>query len=221
MSTTSAPRVTVLMPVFNAMPFLREAVASILTQGFRDFVLLAIDDGSTDGSVEYLRTVEDARLRILADGVHRGMGAALNFALERVTTEYVARMDGDDLCPPDRFASQVALLDDSPSVGAVGTQFTYMGNAGRTGFARRLPLTHEEIVRDLSSGTLAVIHASLMIRTDLLRSIGGYRFDGIGEDWDMFLRLGEVARFANLPRLGYYYRLHGRNATSLHQRLTQ
>jgi glycosyltransferase involved in cell wall biosynthesis len=215
------PTVTVLMPVLNAMPYLKAAVESLREQTFGDFIVMAIDDGSTDGSVEYLRSIHDPRLCILSDGVHHGMGAALNFALARVSTPFVARMDADDLCSGDRFALQLAFLAKHPEVGAVGTQFVFFGNTGKTGFERRLPLVHEEIYQDLNTGTLSVIHASLMIRTSLLQQIGGYRFDGVGEDWDMFLRLGEVTRFANLLELCYYYRLHGRNASTLHRQLTQ
>ena len=217
----TSPRVTVLMPVLDATPYLPDAIASMQAQTYSHFVLLIVDDGSTDGSVDYLRSLGDSRIQVLADGQHRGLGGALNHALAHVTTEYIARMDGDDLCHPARFEQQVALLDASPGIGVVGTQFTHMGNGGRTGFGRRLPLTHEKIIHDLNRGVLAVIHASLMIRTKEFRQIGGYRFSGIGEDWDMLLRLAEVTRFANLPLLGYFYRLHARNATALHQRLTQ
>jgi glycosyltransferase involved in cell wall biosynthesis len=220
MTLSRPPRLTVLMPVLNAMPYLPAAVESLQAQTFRDFIVMAVDDGSTDNSVEYLRSISDPRFRILADGRRRGLGAALNLALAQVTTEFIARMDGDDICPPTRFALQVEYLDQHPAVGAVGTRFTYFGDGGRTGFARRLPLTHEEILCDLNEGALPLIHASLVIRTSMLRAIGGYRLSGVGEDWDMFLRLAEVTRFANLPQLGYYYRLHGRNASSVHHQLT-
>jgi glycosyltransferase involved in cell wall biosynthesis len=215
------PRITVLMPVFDAMPYLPAALESLLAQTFRGFVVLAVDDGSSDGSVEYLRSIHDARVHVLADGERRGMGAALNLGLAQTSTEFVARMDADDLSTPDRFAAQVSFLTEHPEIGSVGTQFTYIGKGGKTGFGRRLPLQHEEIYRELNAGQLAIIHASLMIRTEALRRIGGYRFAGIGEDWDMCLRLGEITRFANLSQLCYYYRLHGRNASATHQHFIQ
>jgi glycosyltransferase involved in cell wall biosynthesis len=208
------------MPMLNAMPYLPAAVASLQAQTFRDFIVLAIDDGSMDSSIEYLRSIRDPRFRVLADGRRRGLGAALNLALAQVTTELIARMDADDICPSERFALQVEYLDQHPAVGAVGTQFTYFGSSGRTGFARRLPLTHEEILCDLNQSAMPLIHASLVIRTSMLQAIGGYRLSGVGEDWDMFLRLAEVTRLENLPQLGYYYRLHGRNASSAHHQVT-
>ena len=221
MSTPSHSRIAVLMPVFNSLPYLPAAVKSIISQSLRDFVLIAVDDGSTDGSIEYLRSIADPRIHVIADGVHRGMGASLNLALSTVKTRYVARMDSDDLCPPDRFAAQLARLEADASVGVVGTQFSYIGTGGKTGFARHLPLRHEDIEKHLRKGVLAIIHGSLMVRTDLLHKVNGYRCDGVGEDWDLFLRLCETTRFANLSQIAYFYRLHGRNVTSLHHRLTQ
>lgn len=215
------PHITVLMPVFNAMPYLPAAVESIVRQDYRRFTLLALDDGSSDGSVEFLRSHPDPRVEFVGDGRHHGMGALLNRGIAMAQGPLVARMDADDICPPDRFARQVAAFIEDPALTAIGTQFSYMGQRGLQGFARRLPLTHAAIHENLRRGTLCVIHGSLMIRTAALRAIGGYRFAGIGEDWDMFLRLAEVGRFANLPYVGYLYRLHASNATALHLRLTQ
>lgn len=208
------PRVSVLMPVFNAMPYLEDASRSMLNQTFGDFEILAIDDGSSDGSVEFLREATDERLRCIADGRHRGLAGALNLGLARARGEFIARMDADDFCTPDRLALQVEHLARYPRIGAVGTQFTYFGNGGRQGFARPLPSHHATIMTALRRGNLALIHGSLMIRTDLLRSIDGYRLSGVGEDWDMFLRLGEIADLGNLPQRCYYYRLHGTNNSS-------
>ena len=220
-SGEAGPHVAVLMPVFNAMPYLPAAVNSILGQSWHDLTLFALDDGSTDGSLEYLRAHPDPRVSVVADGRHRGMGAQLNLGIALADGPLIARMDADDLCPADRFAQQIAAFQADSGLTALGTQFQYFGQGGSQGFARTLPLDNGSIHRSLRRGVLAVIHASLMIRTEALRSIGGYRFNGIGEDWDMFLRLAETGRFANLPSLGYLYRLHPSNATTLHQRLTQ
>ena len=130
-------------------------------------------------------------------------------------------MDGDDICTADRLELQVEFLDRNPDIGAVGTQFVYLGSCGRTGFGRKLPLTHPDIMRSLLGGELSLVHASLMVRTSCMRSIGGYRFSGVGEDWDMFLRLGEVTSFANLSHRAYFYRVHNNSASLRQQRLTR
>lgn len=215
------PHVTVLMPVYNAMPYLPEALESVLAQTHRDLTVLALDDGSTDGSLEYLRGHPDSRVTAMGDGRHYGTGANLNRGIALARGDLLARMDADDLCPPDRFARQVAALREDPGLVAVGTQFQYMGDGGRHGFARRLPLDHASIDRDLRRGTLSVVHASLMMRTEALRAVGGFRFAaGGGEDWEVGLRLAELGRFGNLPQVGYFYRVHATNTTALRQQLT-
>jgi hypothetical protein len=120
-------------------------------------------------------------------------------------------MDADDLCSPDRFGMQVAYLEENAHIGALGTQFKYFGGAGSFVPSRRLPLGHDAIRRELLKGNLALCHASLMMRTKVLIEAGGYRIKGIGEDWDMFLRLTEHTKVENLEGVFYYWRLHSAN----------
>ncbi len=205
------PKATVLMPVYNGLPFLAEAVGSILRQTFMDFSLLIVDDGSTDGSGEFLEHLDDARVRIVHQ-THAGLGAALNMGLAMCETEFLARMDADDVALPDRIATQLNFLSQHREVGAVGSQIAYLGLLGRTGFSPRLPCDHETIYADLLCVRHALCHASIVCRTALLKQIGGYRIMGCGEDWDMMLRIGEVSRLANVDRVLYLCRLHPNSA---------
>ncbi|MGO8732882.1 MAG: glycosyltransferase [Terriglobia bacterium] len=205
------PEVTVLMPVYNGLPFLVEAVESILRQTSQDFALLIINDGSTDGSEGYLRRVTDPRVQIV-HAPRRGLGAALNMGLAMCETEFLARMDADDLALPDRIAKQVSFLNQHREVGTVGSQFAYLGPNGRTGFSPCLPCDHETIYADLLRLRHSLCHATITCRTALLKQIGGYRISGCGEDWDMMLRIGEVSRLANIDRILYLYRLHPNSA---------
>ena len=205
------PRVTILMSVYNGLPFLPEAVGSILGQTFKDLTFLIVDDGSTDGSGEFLEHLDDERLRILHQS-HGGLGAALNKGLAMCETEFIARMDADDVALPGRIAKQLNFLCEHPKVGTVGSQFAYLGPSGRTGFSPHLPCDHETIYADLLRVRHALCHATITCRTALLKQIGGYRITGCGEDWDMMLRIGEVSRLANVDRVLYLYRLH-RNTT--------
>ena len=204
------PDVTVILPVFNGMPFLTRAVESILQQTLTDLRLVVINDGSTDDSLSYLQSVDDPRLTIV-NGEHRGLGAALNLGLSNCSTPTVARMDADDISVPDRLEAQLDFLQRHPDIGVVGTQFQYFGGEGRFVFSPRMPCEHDEILSDLRRGRLSLVHASLVFRTEVIREIGGYRIQGMGEDWDLFLRLGEVTRFANLPQVKYLWRLHPGN----------
>jgi len=112
--------VTVVMAVYNAARFLREAIASILTQTYRDFEVIVVDDASSDDSLSILHSFGDPRMRIIRH--HTNVGAALsrNDALIAARGELIAIMDADDVCAPTRLERQVAFLDVHPEVGLVG-----------------------------------------------------------------------------------------------------
>ena len=201
------PEVTVLMPVYNGMPYLVEAVDSILNQTHQRFTFLIINDGSTDETEEYLNRLDDYRVRIVHQP-NRGLGAALNRGIAICRTELIARMDADDVALPARLEAQLRFLGRHSEVGLVGTQFAYLGVGGRMGFSPPVPCDHATIYTDLFRGRHAISHPSIVCRTSILKSIGGYRIEGIGEDWDMFLRMGEAAKLANLDEVLYLYRLN-------------
>src|SRR5437762_103259 len=203
-------RVTVLMPVYNGANYLQAAIDSVLLQDAPDFKLLIIDDGSDDCSRDILERQHDPRVEVVFRP-RSGLGAVLNYGISQCTTPYVARMDADDLCAPGRLRLQLEFLESHPEVGAVGTQFIYFADNGRSLPSPRLPLAHDEITRLLSNGNLALVHASLVFRTEALRAVGGYRISGIGEDWDLFMRLGEMTQLANLESQLYRWRIHSGN----------
>jgi hypothetical protein len=116
-------------------------------------------------------------------------------------------MDADDVALPERLARQRAFLLARPEVGLVGTQVAPLG-AVRAGRSLRLPLTHDEIYAALAAGRHALAHTSVMGRTDLIKRVGGYWPLPLGEDYDLLLRLGEVARLANLDEVLHHYRVH-------------
>ncbi|XCG52452.1 glycosyltransferase (plasmid) [Mesorhizobium sp. WSM2240] len=205
------------MPTHNAALYLRDAVASVLSQDMPDFELLVLDDGSNDGSFEYLRTLADPRITISRSEKNIGLGATLTRGLDLCKTEFFVRMDADDIIEPTKFSKQIAFLHDHPEIGLVGTQFHYFGAGGaRAALSPRVPLGHDAIVAGLHKRALTLVHGSLMGRTEVLRRAGGYRVRGMGEDWDMFLRASETTRLANLPDDLYRWRLHNENARLSH-----
>lgn len=220
MERGSTAEVTVLMTVYNAMPFLTEAVDSILRQSFSDFTFLIIDDGSTDGGAEFLDQLADPRIRVVHQA-NSGQGTARNIGLRMCRGEFVAMMDADDVAMPSRLESQIKFLKCHREVGVVGSQFAYLGTQGKVGFKPPMPVGHAEIFSNLLHGRLAMCQASLTCRSSVLRKIGGYRFAGCGEDWDMFLRMGEASRLANLSEVLYLYRIHPSCTTIKHARLVQ
>jgi glycosyltransferase involved in cell wall biosynthesis len=200
------PAVTVLMSVYNGLSYLPQAVESILHQTLKDFVFLVIDDGSKDGASEYLDRIDDPRMRVVHQP-NAGLAAALNRGIELCETEFLARMDADDIAAPDRLEAQLEFMLAHLQVGLVGTQITTLGDA-RSGRPSSLPTDHSRIYSELLLGHHAICHPTIMCRTEVLRRAGGYWAKGVAEDWDMFLRMGEQAELANLDRVMLSYRVH-------------
>jgi glycosyltransferase involved in cell wall biosynthesis len=201
------------MPVYNAEAFLLQAIESILAQTFADFEFLIIDDGSTDGSPDALRLVRDPRIRIVRQE-HAGPGAAIATGIAMVRTPFVARMDADDVSLPMRLELEMDFLASHSQVGVVGAQIKYFtDDPARAGYGPSLETGHEEIFRGLIRRRHSICFPTTMFRTAAFREAGGIRIPGVGEDWDVLIRLGEVSRIANLPHVLHLYRLHPRNVS--------
>ncbi len=188
------------------MPYLPEAVESILAQTYSDFELLIVNDGSTDGSRDYLATLSDPRIRII-DQENQGCSAASNEAIQQCKTPYLARMDADDIAHPERMELQLTYMEQHPEVGLLGAQTACMGDR-TVGSSILLPRTHDEIWNALNSGFHAMAHPTLMMRTELIRQIGGYWSHRLADDdVDVMLRMGEIAQLANHDRMLLQYRV--------------
>lgn len=209
---TTFPTVSVLLPVYNASPFVEEAVLSILGQTYGDFELIVIDDGSTDGSGDLLQLLADLDPRIrFISRENRGLVATLNEMLAIARGRFIARMDADDVSRSDRFDLQVASLSADPSLVAVGSDFVSIDAKGRPLYAAELPRTHEDIDDHTMAGDRGsgMSHPALMIRSDALLRVGGYRPDyWPAEDADLVLRLAEVGKLRNLRAPLLSYRVH-------------
>ena len=121
-------KISVVMPTYNTpVPFLQEAVESILNQTFRDFEFIIIDDGSTNESVEYLNRIRDKRVRIIRNPVNIGITKSLNIGFKAAKGKYIARMDGDDVSLPERFEKQYAFMESRPDVIVCGTRAAILG----------------------------------------------------------------------------------------------
>ena len=204
--------ISVLMPVRNVPPrFLDRAVASILAQTEGDFEFLIVDDGSADGAHERLQSWHrrDERIRILANPI-RGVTHALNHGLAHCRGKLVARMDGDDVAEPTRFAEQAAYLNRHPGCVAVGSDLLLIDPDDRPLTRVRQAREHDEIVQMMLGGLNGVIgHPSVMMRLGSIRRVGGY--DPTyphSQDLDLFLRLANDGALANLPRPLLRHRQH-------------
>lgn len=205
------PRVSVLMPVYNAQRFLDAAVRSILRQTFTDFEFVIIDDGSTDQSSAMLAcyAAEDRRVRLISRP-NTGYAVALNEMLGLAAAPLLARMDADDVSLPDRLARQVGFMDAHPECVAVGCRVLLVDEDSAPIRDMATSGSHEMIDAEHMRGEGgAIIHPAAMIRADAMRTVGGYRVDrSPAEDLDLFLRLAEIGRLANLPERLLEYRIH-------------
>lgn len=209
------PLISVILPAYNAAATLREAVASLLRQTFRDFEILLIDDGSEDdtGRIAQALATEDARVRP-TPSPHAGLVSALNLGLSLAQGELIARMDADDLAHPDRFQRQTALLTERPDVALASCLIACFPVEGvREGFRiyadwlNRL-IEPEEIAREIFIES-PLCHPSVMARRRDIAAVGGYQDHGWAEDYDLWLRLHLAGkRFAKVPEVLLSWREH-------------
>jgi len=217
------PRISVVMPLRNAARWLRDALDGLYAQTFTDFEILAIDDGSHDGTRRMLRAERDPRLKIL-ETVGTGIAGALNAGLAAAAGDLIARQDGDDRSHPARFEAQVAALDRSPELSVLATCADFMDDSGAplsnqwTGIVRseQDPATTPAQLRALLPLTCCLVHGSVMMRTAVVRGAGGYRRAfAPAEDYDLWLRLLSGGhRLAKLPRRLYQYRVHATQSSA-------
>jgi glycosyltransferase involved in cell wall biosynthesis len=198
------------MPVYNAAPFLKAAIDSILEQSYTDFELLAIDDSSIDESAAIIGSFGDARIRTWRHSVNLGIVETLNDGLAEARGEYIARMDADDISLTNRLKAQVECLDQHRDVGICGTW------ARRFGADRRLmaPPTMPQAIRCELVFQSTFVHPSVMLRTQMLRDHSlNYRDCRWAEDYDLWRRAADCFPLMNLPHALLRYRVHGKGIT--------
>lgn len=212
---SAPPRVTVLMPVFNGTRYLAEAIDSILTQTFNDFELLIVDDGSTDDSRAIVEVCPDPRIRLVCNDGNRGLIYSLNRGISLARGEYIARMDADDICLPERLEQQVALLDADPDLAAVGTPVMFIDCAGTACGAwkddRRTP-GWPEIRRRLPRAN-CLAHPGMTVRRSIMTAYGYDPRRKGAEDYDLWLRM--AANNLRISKTAQPLLLYRRNPTSI------
>lgn len=216
MNVTSPPRISVVLPVYNCVKYVREAVESVLAQTYGNFELVIVDDGSTDGSAEVLRSFSDPRIRVITFAENRGIVSALNHGIRSSRSELIARMDADDICLPQRFERQVRFLDTHPDVQLCGSGTRSFGD--ETWLFRPIegaPRIHARLFFGH-----ALDHPSIMFRRAFIE-----RFDLAysgefphAEDLDLFQRAAECGSLANLPEVLLVTRAHSEETSVVHVR---
>lgn len=214
------PRLSVLLPVRDARPWLASSLASLWRQTFADFEVIAVDDGSNDGSGEALEEAarREPRLHVVRTA-GAGLPSALNTALARARGALLARHDADDLSHRERFARQVDWLDARPDVDVVGSRVRLFPHAAFGAGMRRWMEWHNSLLdHDTMRHEMLIdspiAHGCVTVRREAIERVGGWHEHGWAEDLDLWIRLvASGARFEKLPRVLYAWRQHDRSST--------
>lgn len=195
------------MPVYNGEKHLREAIDSVLAQTFADFVFMIINDGSTDASQAVIESYNDPRIVCIQNEKNIRLIDTLNKGIELCTTQYLVRMDCDDICLPQRIEKQVQFMDSNPAIGASGTFFSLL--RGNSTEKIILPFRREEVETWLLFNS-PIAHPTAIIRKKVLDDFKiRYSKESIhAEDYRLWKDISKHAGLANIPEVLLKYRVH-------------
>jgi len=194
------PKVTVLMPAYNAEKYIREAVTSVLQQSFTDFELLIVNDGSTDGTEKVINSFNDPRI-ILINQDNKGIASALNVGLAHARAAYIARFDADDICCPNRLKIQYEFISSYPDYSVIGSAADYIDAEGHFIFTHH-PYGHlNEEIQQLKYSTCPFIHSSVFYKKEVVVKNGGYNeFAYTYEDHFLWVNILRNEKACNLSQ---------------------
>jgi glycosyltransferase involved in cell wall biosynthesis len=213
---TYIPEISVIMSVYNSDQYLKQAVESILNQSFTDFEFIITDDCSTDGSAEILENykLKDKRIILLRNSENIGLTKSLNSMLEMAKGKYIARMDADDISLPERFNKQHDFMERNPEIGVLGANIRYFGIVNKI---TDHPIEHDEIKIELLFECI-MNHPSIFMRKKVIdehkiRYNENFR---ISQDYELWSRMINNTKFANLKDVLIDYRFEKTNITNTH-----
>lgn len=201
------------MPVYNGERFLAATIESVLKQTYTDFEFLIVNDGSSDRSEEIIRQWNDKRIRLINHKENQGIYASNMEGINEAAGEFIALMDHDDICLPDRLERQYEYLTAHPDIAICGGNAKFisednevLGEVGTKAFdvnTLKMKLLFEN----------QLVNPSVMFRKSVFLALGGYHRYGLAEDYDFYLRASERYNMVNLESTLLYYRQHGNNTS--------
>ncbi len=213
MNDSKIPKVTVFIPVYNREQYVGEAIESILAQTFTDFEILLVDDGSTDSSVDTIRSFSDSRIRLVCSEENLGIPKTRNKGVELARGQYMAMLDSDDRAYPNRLEKQIAFLDSHPEYAQIGSWCRMMDAQGHVlNKIKRQPALPDDIHAQFLF-RCAMSNRSIMARTAILQEYG-YRNDFPRcQDYELHVRLAKKYKLGNIPECLVYGRIHPQQIT--------
>ena len=204
-------KITVLMPVYNGEKYLKEAIDSILSQSFKDFELLIINDGSTDNTENLLKSYNDFRIRIIDNKTNKGLIYSLNLGIKESKGEFIARMDADDISYPDRLKIQYEFMKNNPDVCVCGTGYQSFGAANFI-HSQNKQITIFDLTKNC-----CIAHHTVFIRKSILSKYNlEYSYDFFAcEDYELWSRIVCLSKIVNIPDILLKYRIHNTNISKV------
>jgi glycosyltransferase involved in cell wall biosynthesis len=210
---TDCPVVSVVMPMRNAEEYVAAALTSVLRECTVSLEVVVVEDGSTDRSLEQVKSIQDPRVRVV-EGPQRGFSASMNAGINAARGKIVMQCDADDLYPLMRISEQVDWLDSNPQFEAVCGAFSTIDVRGKLIAPMNSQAEAADITDELRGGRVRTSFCTFAVRAPLLKNSGGFReYFVTGGDIDLQLRLSEAGRIGFVPRCWYQYRIHDASIT--------
>lgn len=204
--TSRVPKISVVMPAFNAEQTIEHSVRSGLSQTFQDLELIAVDDGSEDGTQAVLARIRDPRLRVLSVA-HAGPSRARNVGLDAARGALVAFLDADDVWHPDKLDAQLEALESHPDASVAYSWTDYIDERGQRTDGRCHVTCNGDVLASLLHGNFLSNGSNALIHTQAVRDAGAFDESlHACEDWDLWLRLAADHRFVCVPAPHVLYR---------------
>lgn len=204
------PEISVIMPVYNVEKYINCAIESVLEQTFENFEFIIIDDCSTDHTYDIIAQYHDKRIVKIRNDSNLGVAASLNKAISIAKSNYLVRMDGDDVSKKDRFEKQLHFMNANPNIGISGSHMELIRSDGSIIKEQYKKIGHENIIAGLFFGYTSLAHPSLIMKKDLLDTYH-LRYDtafAYAEDYDFYCRSSQYIILDNYPEPLIQYRLH-------------
>ncbi|MBQ8822672.1 MAG: glycosyltransferase family 2 protein [Lachnospiraceae bacterium] len=209
------PKVSVIMPVYNSVKYIKEAIDSILNQTFKDFELILVEDCSNDGTKAIIEGYKDERIKIIYNFENKGVAYSRNEALEHCKGEYVAIMDHDDISLPTRFEEEVDFLDKNPDYGVVGGRVQFIGANGEFIKGSGTALVNPQYIKANLLFRNVFCNSEVMFRRDLVRENNlCYDESCYGmEDFKFWIKMSKITKMSNIDSVFLKHRIHGGSIT--------
>lgn len=219
----NVPSVSVVLPAYNCEKYIAKAIESVLHQTFTDLELIIINDGSTDRTEEVIKSFSDPRILYQVNNTNKGLVFTLNKGIDIAKGSYIARMDGDDICHPERLAKQKAFLDQNEEIAIIASTIDFINDKNENNGVWELDrqtITPEQIKKAMLRQN-CIAHPTVMIRTEILKKLKYKEYQKNIEDYDLWLRLlNRGYKIAKLDEPLLLYRMHDDSVTSIHLKKT-